>query len=225
MIFVGCAALWIFRGGASMPGWSTWLVQLGWFDAETAGRFLRDSSVALFGALLMFIVPRGPRSNRGLVDWREVETVPWGMLLLFGGGFAIAGEFQASGLSDAIGEAMSAWVSWPSPALIGTISLAVTFLTEITSNTASTNMLMPILSSAAVAGEVTPLLLLLPAVLSVSFAFLLPVATAPNAIVFSTGRVPILSMVRCGICLNLLGPLVVLLVMYLIVRPLYGLPF
>ena len=208
-----------------MPGWSTLLVKLGWFDAATISIFLRDSSVALLGALLMFIVPSEPRSARGILEWHEVESVPWGMLLLFGGGFAIAGEFEATGLSGVIGNGMSTWVAWPKPALVGTISLAVTFLTEITSNTASTNMLMPILSSASVSGEVHPLVLLLPAVLSVSFAFMLPVATAPNAIVFSSGRLPILQMVRVGFFLNLIGPLIVLGVMYGIVRPLYGLPF
>ena len=222
-VFVLVAALWVFRGSSAMPGWIDLLIALGWFEAETASGFLRDSSVAILGALLMFIIPREKGSSQGLVNWDEVQTVPWGVLLLLGGGFAIAGEFSNSGLSDAIGGAMAEWSDGPQALLIGSISLATAFLTEITSNTASTNMLMPILSSAAVAGELPPLVLLLPAVLSVSFAFMLPVATAPNAIVFATGRIPIMAMVRCGLVLNIIGPMVVLFVIFAIVGPIFGL--
>ena len=223
VVFLVVGFLWVFRGSSAMPGWIDLLIALGWFQEETAGSFFRDSSAALFGAILMFVIPRERGSRQGLVNWDEVQTVPWGVLLLLGGGFAIAGEFSNTGLSDAIGSAMARWSDAPAPVLIGGISMATAFLTEITSNTASTNMLMPILSSAAVAGGTPPLILLLPAVLSVSFAFTLPVATAPNAIVFATGRIPILAMVRCGLVLNIVGPCVVLFVIYVIVKPIFGL--
>jgi len=223
-IFLLVATLWITRGGDGMPGWSTLLVRAGWFEAGRVAEHLNDASVALLGALLLFVVPRERGAGRGLLEWREVESLPWGMLFLFGGGFAIAGEFQASGLSDAVGTAMASWVEWPTPFLIAAIAAGVSLLTEVTSNTATTNILMPILSAAAIEGGLNPLILLLPAVLSASFAFMLPVGTAPNAIVFATGLVPIRTMMRVGVLLNILGTLVVLAVMFGVVGPLFGIP-
>ena len=134
------------------------------------------------------------------------------MLLLFGGGFALGGSFQQSGLSEYFGTMMAHWVDLPFPVLVMSISLATTFLTELTSNTASMHLLMPILSSAAIQGGIPPLHMMIPAVLSVSCAFMLPVATAPNAIVFATGKIKIKTMLRCGFFLNIVGVAVVLLV-------------
>jgi sodium-dependent dicarboxylate transporter 2/3/5 len=134
------------------------------------------------------------------------------MLLLFGGGFAIGGAFQDSELSSYFGGLMARWVDLPFAGIVLSISLATTFLTEVTSNTASMHVLMPILREAAQQGGIAPIHMMLPAVLSVSCAFMLPVATAPNAIVFGTGKVSIRSMIRCGFVLNLVGVLVVLLV-------------
>ena len=211
VVFICTALLWMTRGGAGFSGWSG--VVGGWMGmAEgSAHEYLNDSFVALVAGISLFLIP-GKRGGAPLLDWDQAKEVPWGMLLLFGGGFAIGGAFQQSELSSHFGKWMAQWVDLPFAGIVVTISMATTFLTEVTSNTASMHVLMPILKEAALEGGVAPIHMMLPAVLSVSCAFMLPVATAPNAIVFSTGKVQIRTMIRCGVVLNLVGVLVVLLV-------------
>jgi len=210
-VFICTALLWITRGGTGLPGWSGLLA--GWLGipAESAHLYLNDSIVALAAAITLFVIP-SRRGGPALLDWDQAKEVPWGMLLLFGGGFAIGGAFQDSELSSYFGGLMARWVDLPFAGIVLSISLATTFLTEVTSNTTSMHVLMPILREAAQQGGIAPIHMMLPAVLSVSCAFMLPVATAPNAIVFGTGKVRIRTMIRCGFVLNLVGVLVVLLV-------------
>lgn len=213
-IFIVTAVLWTTKGGTGVPGWSHLFVSLGWLEEAQLRTHVTDSLVALAMAGLMFILPSGCPENpqRPILEWKDVETVPWGMLFLFGGGFAIAGAFQASGLSDVIGQALSRASHLPQMGLLSIVAIVVTFLTEVTSNTATTNILMPILAAAAVESGLHPYVLMLPAILAVSFAFMMPVATAPNAIVFATGRIPILKMLATGFVLNIVGAVVVVLV-------------
>lgn len=222
-VFLVTALLWITRGGKGVPGWGA--VVAGWsgLDPEVASSHITDSAVALAAALSLFLIPARPKGPP-ILDWKKVEGIPWGILLLLGGGFAIAGGFRESGLSAAIGESMASWLQLPTGLLVGSVSLLVTFLTELTSNTASTELLMPILAAASLSGEIAPMTLMLPAVLSVSFAFMLPVATAPNSIVFASGKIPIRTMLRCGFVLNLVGVLVVLTVIFGFVGPILGVP-
>jgi sodium-dependent dicarboxylate transporter 2/3/5 len=215
IVFIVTALLWITRGGAGMPGWSAPVAALMGIPAASAGDFLNDSIVAVAAAIALFVIP-ARRGGPALLNWDQAKEVPWGMLLLFGGGFALGGAFQESGLAQYFGTLMARWVDLPFPGLVLCISLATTFLTEVTSNTASMHLLMPILSSAAIESGIPPLHMMIPAVLSVSCAFMLPVATAPNAIVFATGKVKIRTMLRCGFVLNLVGVVVVLLVTLLI---------
>ncbi|MCA8959623.1 MAG: DASS family sodium-coupled anion symporter [Planctomycetes bacterium] len=222
VVFVATALLWIGKGGEGVPGWSHLFVWLGAVDEARLDQHVTDSLVALVMAMTLFVLPSAEKDRRPLLEWRDVERVPWGMLFLFGGGFAIAGAFQETGLSAWIGGLLSRVLELPRPLLIAVSALGVTFLTEVTSNTATTNILMPILSAAAVEGGVHPLVLMLPAVIAVSFAFMLPVATAPNAIVFATGRVPIITMIRTGFILNLIGTVIVLLVCWFIALPYFG---
>ncbi len=186
-------------------GWSTW------FDLKGAN----DAAVALIAVVVMFLVPNG-RGGR-LLDWETAEKVPWGILILFAAGIAIAHAFVESGISSFIGGQLTTLASLHPLIIIAVIALAVTFLTETTSNTATTVLLMPILASAGVAASVDPSLLMVPAAMSASFAFMLPVATAPNAIIFSTGKVPIASMAREGLVLNFIGAAVITLVCYVVV--------
>lgn len=186
-------------------GWSAW------FDLKNAN----DAAVALLAVIVMFLVPNG-RGGR-LLDWETAEKIPWGILILFASGIAIAHAFVESGISGFIGGKLTALASLHPLIIIAVIALAVTFLTETTSNTATTVLLMPILAAAGVAAGVDPSLLMVPAAMSASFAFMLPVATAPNAIIFSTGRVPIASMAREGLALNFIGAAVITLVCYFLV--------
>ena len=190
LIVFGLTALaWIFRK-EPLGGWS------GYFDISIAG----DSTVALFAVVVMFIVPNGKGGR--LLNWDTAKSIPWGMLLLFAGGIAIAKGFVASGLSNLLGSWLTSLANLPVVVMILTICLVVTYLTEITSNTATATLLMPILAVAAIASGYDPMVFMIPAAMCASCAFMLPVATAPNAIVYGTGEIEIQDMVKEGAILS-----------------------
>lgn len=199
IVFSLTALAWITR---TQPygGWKAWL------DLPGAN----DASVALIAVVVMFLVPNGKGSR--LLDWETASKIPWGMLILFGGGIAIAKAFVASGLSAYLGDLLSGIAAWHIIVMVMVICLTITFLTEMTSNTATTTLMMPILATAALASGIEPALLMVPAAMSASCAFMLPVATAPNTIMFSTGRFPIKTMVQEGFILNIVGVFVITLV-------------
>ena len=203
IVFSLTALAWITRG-QPFGGWSTWL------DVPGAN----DASVALIAVVAMFLIPDGKGSK--LLDWETAVKIPWGMLILFGGGIAIAQGFVVSGLSAYLGDALAGLAGWPVLMMMAIICLCITFLTEMTSNTATTTLMMPILAAAAIAAEIDPALLMVPAAMSASCAFMLPVATAPNTIVFSTGRFTTALMAREGSVLNLIGVLVISVTCYLL---------
>lgn len=196
IVFAFTALAWVTR---SQPfgGWRSWL------DLPTAN----DASVALLAVVVMFLIPNGKGGR--LLDWETANRIPWGMLILFGGGIAIARAFVESGLSQALGDGLAGIAGWHIVLMVGVICLCITFLTEMTSNTATTTLMMPILAAAAVSADIDPALLMVPAAMSASCAFMLPVATAPNTIVFSTGRFPTATMAREGFVLNLIGVTVI----------------
>lgn len=232
--FVTAALLWITRSipisdGANY-GWASLLAQgLRWFgDGEPRIRAdqIDDASVAIGIAFLLFIVP-GDRDARGrrvpLMDWTTAQRLPWGILLLFGGGFAIAAGFEQSGLSYWLGRQL-AGLGLTSPLLLVIAMCAlVTFVTELTSNTATAQVMLPIAARLSLAVGVDPLLLMLPATIAASLGFMMPVGTPPNAIVFGSGHVPMKHMVRSGLILNILGIVLVTAAMFLIARPMLGL--
>ncbi len=201
VIFFLTALAWITLR-EPFGGWSQWL------NVPSANY----AAVALTSVILMFILPNGQGGK--LLDWESASTIHWGVLLLFAGGIAIAKAFAVTGISAAIGESLSAVTRLSIIALIVVVALTVTFLTEITSNTATTTLLMPILAAASLGAGFDPALLMLPAALSASCAFMLPVATAPNAIVFGTGEITVEQMVREGFALNLIGVVVISAVVY-----------
>ena len=152
----------------------------------------------------------------------RIRSLPWEIVLLFGGGFALAEGFQVSGLADLIGSKFGALGSVHPLVMVGLICLTLTFLTEVTSNTATTQMILPILASLSVEMEVSPLLLMIPATLSASCAFMMPVATPPNAIVFGSGRIRIPEMARVGIVINLVGVFLISLLFYTLGPAVFG---
>ena len=143
-----------------------------------------------------------------------IPRLPWNIVLLIGGGFALASAFQQTGLAQLIGNQFDAAAALPTFALILLVCLALTFLTELTSNTATTEMILPILAAVAVATGTHPLILMIPATMSASCAFMMPVATPPNSIVFGSNRISIPEMARAGIVLNLFGALVIASIVY-----------
>ncbi len=208
--FITLALLWFFRaditlGSWKIPGWSTLLQH---------PKYVKDGTVAIAVAIVLFLIPSRSKKGEYLMDWETAKGIPWGIVLLFGGGFALATGFKESGLSLWLGQQL-VWLKDYHPIfLISTVSAFVTFLTELTSNTATVETILPVLSGLAVSIKLNPLLLMLPATIAGSLAFMLPVATPPNAIAFGTQRLPMIKMIKAGFFLNLLGILVVTLVTY-----------
>lgn len=210
--FVLLALLWISRaditlGSVTIPGWSRLFPQ---------PSYINDGTVAIFMALILFIIPARTHPRIRLLDWETAKHIPWNIVLLFGGGFALAGGFKTSGLATWLGHQFVGLNHFPLLAILVLLALFVTFLTELTSNTATAQILIPIVASLAVDLAINPLFLLIPATLSCSFAFMLPVATPPNAIVFGTNRMTIREMIRVGIWLNLIGAIIIVTAIFLL---------
>ncbi len=178
---------------------------------------LSDTGIAIFGAVLMFLLPENYREGRFVLNWEDAKRLPWEVLILFGGGLSLAGAITDTGLAEWIGNSLSGldWV--PIIILIMTSLFVIIFLTEVTSNTATAAAFLPILASVAVAMGQDPLLLVIPAAVGASCAFMLPVATPPNAIVYGSGLISIPQMARAGFVFNIMMAFVITGVMYLVI--------
>ncbi|MBU3693547.1 MAG: SLC13/DASS family transporter [Rhodocyclaceae bacterium] len=209
LIFGAMVLLWVTRKidlGVAADGS---LVSLGWAPLLGLGKLVDDSTVAVLGVLLLFLWPSSARAGERLLDWPTASRIPWEVILLFGGGLALAKGFQASGLSAELAGSLGALRDADPWLIMLTICLLVTFITEVTSNTAITTLMMPVLASFSLATGLPPEWTMLPAAISASCAFMLPVATPPNAVVYGTGHVNIGRMARAGFWLNLAGVLIV----------------
>ncbi len=175
--------------------------------------FLDDTIIAIIAAICLFIIPAGINGDR-LINWEEAVQIPWGIILLFGGGMALAKAFGDSGLAVWIGEQLVNLENLPLFVIILILVIAVNFLTEVTSNLATTAMLLPILATMALALEVHPFMLMISATLAASCAFMLPVATPPNAVVFGSGHLRIPDMIKSGIWMNLISIILITLGVY-----------
>ena len=204
LIFALTVLLWVTRKGP----WGGWTELL---NLEYAN----DAMVAFLGIVCLFIIPNG--RGEKLLDWESASQIPWGTLILFGAGLSIAQAFVSSGLSSIIGGALEDLALLPLFTIIFLICLCVTFLTEVTSNTATTTLLMPILAAAAIGASIDPKLLMIPAAMSASCAFMLPVATPPNIVVFSTGMFPASKLVSEGFAMNLTGIVIISMTCYFII--------
>lgn len=178
-----------------IPGWRSL------FNLE----LVKDEAVAIGASILLFIIPSADRPGKAIMEWETARRLPWGILLLFGGGFAIAGGFEITHLSQMVGSLFSGMAGMPTIPLVLLVCLLLTFLTEITSNTATTNLVLPILAQAGVSIGIDPRILMVPATFSASCAFMMPVASPTQAIVFGSGHVPIREMIRAGFWFNLVG--------------------
>jgi sodium-dependent dicarboxylate transporter 2/3/5 len=204
LIVFGLAALaWITRE-IPFGGWGQFVN----FPTKSEG----DMSVAVAAALSLFLIPSGgSEQGRHLLDWDTAADIPWGILILFGGGIAISAAFESSGLSGLIGGTVQGLNNWPTIGVIAVVTVISGLLSEFTSNTATANILMPILAGAAKANGMEPALLMIPATISVTMVFIMPVGTPPNAIVYATGHVRIGHMVRAGLVLKLVSAIIVTL--------------
>jgi len=188
-VFLAVAVLWVLRG----------LYQ------PAALQQVEDSTIAIAGALLLFLIPVNLRRREFLLDWKTAVGIPWDIIILFGGGFALAQGFNDSGLTQWLAGQLVVLHGIDLWLVIATVALLVIFLTEVTSNTATASLLLPVMGALAAAIEVHPFGVMVAAVVAASFAFMLPIATPPNAIVFSSRYVTILQMAKAGFWLNLVG--------------------
>ena len=208
--FITLALLWIFRSGITIENF----IIPGWSSLFKNPKYINDGTVAIVIAIILFVIPS--KSNRGkrILEKDVIRKLPWHIVLLFGGGFALAQGFAESGLAVWFGEQLKGLADVHPFILILIIAFMMSFLTELTSNTATVEMLLPILAGLAVSIKINPLLLMIPATTAASLAFMLPVATPPNAIVFGTNKIRIQDMMRTGFILNFIGVIVVSLAMY-----------
>jgi sodium-dependent dicarboxylate transporter 2/3/5 len=168
-----------------------------------------DTGIVIAAALILFLLPSGDAKRPRLMTWGDVIRLPWGVLVLFGGGLSLAAAVANSGLALWLGEQLAPLSAWGTAALVVAAVALVIFLTELTSNLATTATLLPVMGAIAIQAGVPPIVLTVPITIAASCAFMLPVATPPNAIVFSTGAISIPQMVRAGVFLNLIGIVIV----------------
>jgi sodium-dependent dicarboxylate transporter 2/3/5 len=219
-VFTTSAILWVFRvdlnlGLLTIPGWSRLL---------PFPEMVDDGTVAIAMASILFLIPTRDRTKgyRRIMGPDVIPKLPWNIVLLFGGGFALAAGLQQTGLATLIGEQLQVVGNLPTFAMIILVCLMITFLTELTSNTATTEMILPVLAAVAVVTGTHPLLLMIPATISASCAFMMPVATPPNAIVFGSERLSVGEMVRIGIFLNLIGVVVITAIVLAVGTTVFG---
>jgi len=202
IVFTVVAISWTVRGLIQTDNW----------------KFVHDSTIAIAGALLMFSIPL-PQSehnkNKYLLNWETAVAIPWGILLLFGGGLSLASGIKSSGLAQAIADGLYTFHHWPFVLFMLLLAIGTTFLTEVTSNTATSAILLPIVGAGAVAMGIHPFGPLFAVAIASSYAYMLPVATPPNAIVFGSGQIQIRDMAQSGFVLNILGCIILVSVIYL----------
>ena len=208
---------WVFRddllfGNLVIPGWASIL---------GLGEYVHDSTVAIVAALLLFMLPATKETR--LLDWKAASQVPWGVAMIVGGGYAIAAGFETTGLADWLGNQLVFISKYPFFIVMVLVIGFVMIFTEFNSNTATANILLPVLASMAVAAAINPLLLMIPAAVASSLGFMMPAGTGPNTVIFGSDRVTVADMVKCGVWLDLISLVIVVMMMYFIIMPWLGL--
>jgi len=182
---------------------------------------LNDTLIAMIGGVLMFVIPAGQHDKKVLMDWQQMDRMPWGILLLFGGGLCLAKAMEASGIVLEVGDFVSSFENIPEWALILVLTMLSLFLTELMSNVALTTIFIPVVVGIASGMGIPALILVIPVTLAASFAFMLPIATPPNAILFSSGLIKMKDMIKAGIWLNLIATLIILLFALTVIKWIY----
>ena len=216
-VFAITTLAWIFRddlvfGRVKIPGWS-----------ELLGlqNYVHDSTVAMASAIFLFALPDG--KGKRLLDWKSASQIPWGVVMIVGGGYAIAAGFQSTGLASWMGNQLAFISAFPFWIVLVIVVGFILFFTEINSNTATANIFLPVLASIAIAGQTNPLLLMIPATFASTFAFMMPAGTGPNTVIFASEKVSVSEMVKCGFWLKLISLVVLTLILYFIIIPILNL--
>ena len=216
IVFMCTAILWITR---------PWLSKLGWGEGDARMlplKGLSDAGIAMLAGLVLFVTPVNRSQREFTMNWQTAVKLPWGILILFGGGLSLAAAVQANGVAQFIGSQATIFQGASPIIIVLVIATMVIFLTELTSNTATTAALLPVMAALAPGLGVHPYLLVFPTAIAASCAFMLPVATPPNAIVFASGHVTIPQMCKAGIWLNIIGVLLVTLLTMIVLGPVLG---
>lgn len=216
IVFFLTALGWIFRenieiGQVTITGWSN---LLGLED------FVRDSTVGMLAAVVLFLLPAG--NDTRLLNWKQASQIPWGVGVIVGGGYAIANGFKNTGLAEWLGNQLVFVSAYPDLLILFIVVGFILIFTEMNPNTATANIFLPILASMAVAGNINPLLLMVPATFASSFVFMMPAGTGPNTVIFGSNRVSVFDMAKCGLGLKLISLVVLTLVLYFLIIPLLG---
>ena len=207
---------WIFKddlviNNFILPGW----VSLAGMEGN-----VHDSTIAMAGALILFSLPDG--KGKKLITWKEASQVPWGVVMIVGGGYAVASGFVSTGLADWLGVQLTFINTLPFFFVLIIVLAFVLMFTEFNSNTASANILLPMLASMAIAAKVNPLIIMIPAAIACSCAFMMPAATGPNTVVLASERISVSQMVRCGFWLNLITLVLLTVLLYFVILPWLG---
>lgn len=216
IVMVGCfvATFWLARGFLKKAPFV--------LDMMPHFGYIADATIGILGALILFAIPTNFKKSEFLLDWKTAVKIPWDVILLFGGGLAIANGFAKTGLAAYIASQLGGLEGASMLIFVGVVVLITIFLTEITSNTATATLLVPIMGSAAIAMGVHPFATIVGACVAASFAFMLPVATPPNAVIFGSGCVSIKQMAKTGLWLNIVGALLITVFVVYILPVLWG---
>lgn len=215
-IFIFTSLGWIFRENIvidtfTIPGWSNML---------GLQEYVHDSTVGMFAAMLLFMVSAG--NDKRILEWKAAVQIPWGVGVIVGGGYAMASSFKVTGLADWIGLQMAFISGYPTFLILLFVVGAILIFTEMNSNTATANIFLPVLASLAVAGNINPLLLMIPATFACSFVFIMPAGTGPNTVVFGSNRITIQEMARAGTGLKIISLVLLPFVLYLLIELMMG---
>lgn len=183
---------------------------------------LTDAGIAVIAAIMLFVVPARLKEGRFLLDWNSARNLPWGVLLLVGGGLSLGTAIESSGLAAMVAQGLSAFGEWPVWSLVAMAVVVVMLMSHVTSNTATAAAILPLTASLAVSLGASPLLLAIPVAMAASCAFMLPVATPPNAVVFASGKLTVLDMMRAGAIISLVAILTILLFLHALAMPVLG---
>lgn len=217
-IFIGTALGWIFRKDIALGNW----ILPGWSNIFGISEFVHDSTVALLGAIALFLISDG--KGKKLMNWKSAERIPWGVAMFLGGGLALGDGFKSTGLALWLGESFTLLDGLPAIWMIAIVVAAIVFITEVNSNTATATIFLPILATIGMGTGINPLLIMIPATFACSFAFMLPSGTGTNTVIFASGSIQIADMAKAGFWLNLICIILLPLLLYYFILPITGIP-
>lgn len=216
VVFIFTTIGWIFREDFVIDK----LVIPGWASFIGVSEYAKDSTVGMLAALFLFSLSEG--NKKRILDWKTAVQIPWGVGIIIGGGYAMAQSFKITGLADWIGSQLSFFSDYPTIIVLIVVIAFVLLFTELNPNTASVNIFLPVLGAMAVAGNINPLLLMVPATFASSMAFIMPAGTGPNTVIFGSNRVTAGDMARCGLGIKIISLVLLIFLAYFLIIPLMG---